>query len=285
MERVPHTVRDARDCFLADAEACPPAAVESYKKLTGVLIKTLGSFDVNELTAPILQGYVGTRVCPGPKPNGKMKHGVKRPALKLELQLLARFLTHAQKRGLFHGSLDIVPRLPPAEYTSGTRVLTMEEFERLAQYLAPKRLPWIALAMFAGGKRTEVEALTWEKVDVANNTIRLGGRRVPMAPALRRMLSSLRRDPEGRLRTGPVVERWTNISREMTAAGIKAGVGPVNANDLRNTFAAWLKTNGAGRQTRAALLGVTPNMVTLLDQALRANEARELVEKLPEPKL
>src|SRR5215813_3753697 len=44
--------------------------------------------------------------------------------------------------------------------------------------------------------------------------------------------------------TGAVVGRWHNVRRDLTIACQRAGIRPVSPNDLRRTFASWLKQRG-----------------------------------------
>lgn len=43
--------------------------------------------------------------------------------------------------------------------------------------------------------------------------------------------------------TGPVIEPWGNDKRELVRACARAGLPRVTPNDLRRTFATWLKQN------------------------------------------
>ena len=71
------------------------------------------------------------------------------------------------------------------------------------------------------------------------------------------LLASLQDVPEAE-RTGPLVQPWPNVHKDLRAACERAGIEPVTPNDLRRTFASWLKQAGEDSMVVARLLGVLP---------------------------
>jgi Phage integrase family len=71
---------------------------------------------------------------------------------------------------------------------------------------------------------------------------------VPIHPYLRPWLETLHKG------TGPVIEPWGNDKRELARACARAGVRRVTPNDLRRTFATWLKQNGVDSAVVAAMM-------------------------------
>lgn len=64
---------------------------------------------------------------------------------------------------------------------------------------------------------------------------------------------------------GPVALPWRNLRRDLQAACTALGIANVTPNDLRRTFASWLKQRGVDSKTVADLLGHTPTrMVDLV---------------------
>ena len=51
-------------------------------------------------------------------------------------------------------------------------------------------------------------------------------------------------------RSGPVVEHWSNPVRDLAAACARAGIAKVSPNDLRRSYASWLKQGGQDIVTR-----------------------------------
>ena len=130
------------------------------------------------------------------------------------------------------------------------------------------------LIAYASGRKGEVEALRWEHIDLGRGTIAVPegktiGRVIAIHPELIDPLRAFHR------KTGPVVDRWGNMTRDLARACLRAGVPRVTANDLRRTFASWLIQGGVSNRIVADLLGhTTTKMVDLvygrLDDATRA---------------
>jgi len=76
-------------------------------------------------------------------------------------------------------------------------------------------------------------------------------RHVPLLPALEAVLLRSRQS------SGYVVGEWGNVRRDLHAAcgGRRANIPPCSPNDLRRTFASWLKQDGVDGAIVARLLG------------------------------
>ncbi len=60
-------------------------------------------------------------------------------------------------------------------------------------------------------------------------------RRISIPPVLLPILEASKRS------VGPIVEPWLNVRRDLHAASVRAGIQHVSPNNLRRTFASWLK--------------------------------------------
>jgi len=115
----------------------------------------------------------------------------------------------------------------------------------------------MAVAVYTGARRSEVEALQWEEhVDLENRWVFIPGtktarshRKVPLPPPL---ADYLRSTP---VKAGPVVESWANVGRDLPAACARAGIARATPNDLRRTYASWMKQAGEDSAVVARLLG------------------------------
>jgi len=127
-------------------------------------------------------------------------------------------------------------------YVPRDRFLTEAEFSALLEALPATRRLWLLLAVFAGPRKSELEALRWEEhvnldtgwVTPPGTKTKKSRRTVPIADSLRGTLATEWQP------TGPVVSRWLNARRDLAAACRRAGIRPVSANDLRRTFASWM---------------------------------------------
>ena len=111
--------------------------------------------------------------------------------------------------------------------------------------------------MYTGARRSEVEALRWEEhIDLENGWVFIPGtkttgwyRKVPLPAALAKYLRSTS------MKFGPVVQPWPNVGRDLPAASARAGIPRTTPNDLRQTYASWMKQAGEDSAVVAKLLG------------------------------
>jgi integrase len=220
--------------------------IEMYMQKGARLSKTLGDPFVGDITLDMVQDYISQRLAAPAKPHTIAK----------ELIVLRRTLKHAHKRGI----LAAIPPLPDysPKYKPRETWLTAEQFAALQKQLEPHRQRWTGLATYAGGSAGEVERVRWEEVKFKDGVLRMPGtkretrdRWVPIAPAMYALLDGVPK----RERTGPVVQPWPNVRRDLHAACDRAGIPHVSPNDLRRTFASWLVQHGVDLFTVSKLMG------------------------------
>lgn len=193
------------------------------------------SVEVNELHIDQVQQYLTQH----------LEEGAARETVRKELCTLSRALKLAKGRGLFLGDpRALIPEFR-APYRPRSRVLTLDEFQRLLPELPPHRQSWVLVAIYTGGRDSEVDHLAWEHLDWINETIRIYGtktdgsyRVIPFHPILRAALGKERKS------SGPIVGEWINVRRDLAAACARAGIAKISPNDLRRTLASWLKQQG-----------------------------------------
>jgi integrase len=229
-----------------------------YEQKAGHLNRLIGSVDLLDLSLDDVLGYI----------NRRLDEGAARGSVSKELVTLRRGLGLAHERGLFlRVPSAIIPKFR-ARYVPRKRFLTIEEFQRLLaafetnaathrhQAPAQHRQLWIVVAVFTGGRYSEVAALDWSDVDWGRQLIHLRGtktdgsdRGVPLHPVLGAVMANSRKD------RGPVVGDWPNARRDLAAACVRAKLERVSPNDLRRTFASWMKQAGVDSYAVASLMG------------------------------
>jgi integrase len=178
---------------------------------------------------------------------------------------------------------SVVPKFK-TRYVPKMRFLTLGEFEALLSLLPEARRHWVRVAVYTGGRLAEVEGLVWEEhINLVTNQLMLPGTKTAKArrsfeipPALGGYLRSFES------RTGPVVEAWPNVRRDLAVACKRLGIPKVTPNDLRRTFASWLKQQGVDSMVVARLLGhTTSRMVELVYGHLNNEAFKRAVATLP----
>lgn len=186
----------------------------------------------------------------------RLDEGAHRHTIKKELITLRVALKVARSDNAFRGSLDVLfPQFDPA-YEPRRRVLSMLEFESLVAVLPLGRRQMVAVLALTGARRGETYRLTWN--DIGEHHVFLRGtktkdapREVPLLPELRALLQELPRG-EGSER---VLRGWMNLYRDLSAACARVGIAPITPNDLRRSFATWLRNAGVDSASVAPLLG------------------------------
>lgn len=203
--------------------------------------------------------------------------GVSWCTIQKEHVVLSRALKEARNRGLWAGDpAAIIPAIK-RDWTPRQVWLDPSQATELLREIPEGRKLWVAIAMMGGFRRSEVERLQWEHVDLKAREMRCPGKKrakswriVPICPSLHVMLH---RACDGQRMTGPVVAHWGNVIRDIgwaaarvnaartaAAAKRKGKIAPqllphLTPNDLRRTFGSWLKQEGIDSSVIAKLLG------------------------------
>ena len=250
------------------------ATAEMYERKAGHLLRLLGETRrLGSLSMDAVSQYIAAR----------QQEGAQSGTIYKELVTLRRALKLARQNGKYR--LDPSAVIPPFRnrYQPRERWMTEEEFSALLKELSPPRRLWILVAVFAGPRLSELQNAHWEDVDFDGGWMLLRGtktqrsrRRVPLAPVLVEALTAVKQD------AGPLVEEWGSVRRDLGAACARAKITRVTPNDLRRTFASWLKQAGQDSLVVARLMGHTSTrMVELVYGHLSSKEYRAAVAVLP----
>jgi integrase len=257
---------DALDYFTeVTCAAKPEGTRSSYGQKARHLGRLLGHHQLDSIKREHVERYVAAR----------LGEGAHRHTIHKELVVLRGTLRAAQARDRYHGSLEVVPRFE-ADYEPRRTYLTPDQFLRMTEELVARppanatpetiakveerraqRVLHCMLIAFASPRVGELAAMTWEHVDLRRNLLivprgKTVSRIVAIAAALRPWLEVF---GERAGWTGPVVQPWGSMRRDLTLACARAGVPRVTANDLRRTFASWLVQQGESLFVVATLLG------------------------------
>ncbi len=250
------------------------ATRQIYEQKAGHLARLLGADkQVNRLHRDDVAGYIQKRLA----------ENAATATVHKELGTLHKALELAKARGIFVGQVDELFPDFKVDYHPRERWLTEREFHRLLAHLTPPHQLWVILAVYTGARMSEIEALTWSRLDLQGGWVLLPGRKtkgswrqVPISPILREVL---RRAPTT---SEKVVPRWQNVHRSLLLACQRARIDPVSPNDLRRTFASWLAQAGVPLKVIAELLGhASTRMVELVYGHLAKESLRGAVARLP----
>lgn len=244
------------------------ATWKAYRQKGENVLDGIGNIELSTLTREAVLSYVRQR----------KTQGAGDSTIHKELVVLRRALAEARQRGLWTGNArDTVPSIK-VRYEPRENWLDARNGARLLGELGHGRRLWAALAMLAGLRLSEVEGARWEHVDLDERRLRVAGRKtagawriVPIAPDLDRLLRAERKRAKPRP-ADRVVAKWPNVRRDLAAAiqrmnrkdaaaATKRKRQPPNPlkavtpNDLRRTFASWLKQQGMDSLVVARLLG------------------------------
>ncbi len=243
-----HSVEDAlRFIVEVGCQDASPSTWDMYAKKAGHVARLLGNTGVNDLHIDDVQRYIRQR----------LDEGAARETVRKELSTLRKALEEAKGRGLFlRDPRSVVPKFR-VTYNPRRRFLSVAEFSSLLAALQPHRSRWVAVAVYSGARRSEVESLRWENhIDLESGWVFIPGtktagshRKVPLPGPLAEYLRSTP------LKAGPLVEPWGNVGRDLPAACARAGIARATPNDLRRTYASWMKQAGEDSAVVAKLLG------------------------------
>ncbi len=196
-----------------------------------------------------------------------------------ELQLGVPGATVRERLCAAHGIPDARP-VPAARRAPGADPAAADE---LARHEARKhnRALYCLLIAFASPRRSELEALDWQHVELGRGVIRVPkGKTIACTMALHPVLRPWLEAMHGG--SGPIVQLWSNMGRDLPRACERAGVPRCTANDLRRTFASWLVQAGVSLLIVSRLLGhKSTRMVDLVYGQLADATLASAIGRLP----
>ncbi len=245
-----------------------------YRDRGGHVARLLGADDVNALDSARVGEYADERTSEGASPE----------TVRKELVTIKRALETAKEHGHFLGEPRATMPRWRVRYVPRKRWLTPAELDKLLAALGNDRhRRWVLLAVYTGGRYSEVAAITWADVDRRAGTIRVAGtktdgsdRHVPIPAPLKPLLTHPGAPGEA------VAGTWPKVCRDLARACTKAKVPRVSPNDLRRTYASWLVQAGTSSYVVAQLLGhKTSRMVELVYGRLSPETLATAVKSLP----
>lgn len=192
--------------------------------------------------------------------------------------------------------IECIPKFK-TRYVPRDTYLTLGEFQSLICHLEPARQLWTTMAVLTGGRDSEIDATGWENIDWIGRTVLLPGtktqksrRRVPLHPVLAAVLF-VEWERRGRPSAGVIVGEWKNVRRDLECAcdhafGVlietRRATKRITPNDLRRTYASWLKQAGVDSFVVGQLLGhTTSRMVELVYGRIGQETLQNAVALLP----
>jgi integrase len=251
------------------------STVAFYRAKGGQLIRVLEGdpeagtyrpFPLHKLRARHVDAFISTR----------RDEGVGEHSISKELITLRAALKIAKRAGLWRGDIgELLPVAFAPEYVPRERWVPPAEFKLLLAQLLDGQAARVAFILATSAGASEAEKMLRPDVTPATPTsgelVLLRGtkrpkrwRTVPIERAAQRELLAYalaRADGEGELLFAP----WTNIRRDLERACIRAGLAKVSPNDLRRSFAHWLRAELVPLEVIAPMMGhSTTKMVQLV---------------------
>jgi integrase len=203
------------------------------------LLRIIGaSTPVNSIKPGTIDDYQTTRLAEwSPRHPGQR---VRPATVNREVACLRAMFTRALRHGKVKSNpIEAVAKLP--ENNIRQRVMKPEEFSRLLEVCAPHLRPVVLVAFLLGMRKSEILALTWDEVDLANGFIRLPkrtktkvGRDIPIPPPIKKLFKEI---PRG-IHTNRVFlyegKPFDDIKRAFRTACRKAGLENWTFHDLRH---------------------------------------------------
>ena len=253
-----------------------PSALRAYRyALAKHLLPGLGHLRLSSLRRADIQDLIDTLIASGAAPS-TVRNAV--------LPLRAIFRRAASREDV--ATNPTLKLILPAVRARRERIARPNEAAALIAALPlGERALW-ASALYAGLRRGELQALRWEDVDFATNTIRVerswdaiagpiepksrsGRRRVPLSAVLRRQLAAHRlRQPRTDQnlvfpsRSGRAFDP-ASISARAKTAWAKCGLAPIGMHECRHTYAAFMIAAGVNAKALSTYMGHSSITVTL----------------------
>lgn len=286
------TLKEALDLLVAQRHELATAGQRSadtvafYARKAGVLLRVFGAVVAADpvplaaIDAPAVDAYVSRRRAEWA--DERRTRRISDHTIVKELTTLRAALKLAKRRGLWRGDLDEV--MPDAgevaaQYKPRERWLDQRQVLALCRWIGgpsaharhrKDRMARVAYAVATGAERGALDraergdAALADPVDLVlvRGTKRPSRwRRVPVAtPAQRNLLRFALAHAEGE--GAALFTPWANCDRDIKTACRNAGIPPCSFNDLRRSFAQWLRQDGVALELVASAMGhVTTTMV------------------------
>src|SRR5258708_14182900 len=236
------------------------ATVEFHQRKAGHLTRVFESdaqgnyvpFFLKALRAREVDAYVSQRLVEDASPH----------TIKKELGTLRLALKLAKRAGLWQGDLEaVMPMDFSAQYKPRTRALDPAELTKLLAELRPDHAARVAFIVASSARWGETERARWKHVHEDRTFVRLRGtktelsdRFVPIAGAAAYTLLDYAL-LNARGEAGMLFKPWTNDRRDLGDACRRAGIEHCSPNDLRRTFATWLRRSGISPDLIAPAMG------------------------------
>lgn len=151
---------------------------------------------------------------------------------------LVMMFNHAVQRG-YATSNPAEKTAKAKEVDSPPGILTVQQTAHLLNVASPELLPYVAIGLFAGLRRAEIERLDWSDVHFDDNLIEVTAAKAKMArrrfvkiqPNLREWLLPVRKH------SGKVTPEA--LPTQLDAARVAAGITEWPSNALRHSFASY----------------------------------------------
>lgn len=212
-------------------------------------------FPLSRLSAAVIDAYISTR----------REDGVTESTIAKELVCLRAALKLAKRRGLWAGDIEaVMPVGFSPEYKPKERFLTHEELQKLLGSLSPDRAARVAFIVATSACWGETERARREDISAAEgrpSEVFLRGtkrelrrRTVPIVLEFQRsLLQHALKYAAGE--KGALFCGWQNVRRDLHAACERVRISPCSPNDLRRTFATWMRGEEVSLELISPVMG------------------------------
>lgn len=233
--------------------------VEFYRQKAGHWLRVFGrNFLIKYLTASDVDKYIKKR----------REEDATDNTIHKELVTLRAALRLALRAGIWAG--DVAAILPvgfSTGYKPRERWLPLEEIQRITAELQPDHAARVAFTIATGAEwNATVRAL---RADITDEFVRVRGtkretrdRKVPVVTEWQQLFLSFVLDKaEG---TTTLFNHWDhrNSLRSFTSIAKRLGIEPFSWNDLRRSFAQWVRRGGVTFDTLAPVMGHANSKIT-----------------------
>ena len=244
--------------------------VSYYQRVTGTLSRLFEPdgepFRLAKLRPADVDAYIAARrsePARRAKATEERAPRVKDTTIGKELRALGRALKLAKRAGLWQGDVEeLLPVDFGTGYTPVERWLPLDETMRLIAQLVPDRAARVAFIVATSARWGESNRARREDVtaSIATSLIYLRGtktedsdRRVPVVLEEQvELLKFAARHAEGdRLLFTP----WASVRRDLHAACRRAKIAPCSPNDLRRSYAHWMRQRGISPDLVGSAMG------------------------------